>query len=369
MRIFTLIDWLGWGGAETLLGDLAEGAPSAGIELCVASFAHPASTGATERLRARGIEPVHVPLHRLFDPGDVRDLRRAITAWEPDVVHTHLAYADMMGGVAARSLGVPAVSTLHLMAWGGDRRQQLKHTLAAQVRRRCMARVVAVSDAGRDAYLGRGWDRPERVVTVLNGVGRTRRPGDGAAVRRELGIGADERVVTMLTVLRPGKGHEEALAALPRIREAAGDVRLLVVGDGPDRERLEAAATALGPAVVFAGHRNDVMAILDASDVLLHPTHVDALPTALIEAGAAAVPVVATRVGGVPEIVDDGQTGLLVPAPPRAEDVAGAVVRVLADDALATGLAEAARRRYDETFTAQRWAARLRAVYDEVARP
>lgn len=365
MRVQLVIDRLGFGGAEVLLADQVDGLRALGVEPSVTYFGDVEGSPAAARLRERGIEPALVPVARLLGPSDLRRLRAHLAATAPDVVHTHLAYADMMGGVAARSLRLPSVATLHVMAWEGAAREQAKHALAGRLRRLTAGRVVAVSEAGRAAYLARGWDRPSRVVTVRNGVSRAAAPaGAGAAVRAELGLRADEPVAAMLTVLRAGKGHDEAFAAVARLRADGLPVRLLVCGDGPERARLTAAAASeLGDAVVMAGHRTDVMAVLDAADVLLHPTHVDALPTALIEALAAGTPVVATRVGGVPELVDDGVTGRLVPAPPRAEAVADALGEVLRDPGLRERMGAAGQARFAAEFTAEAFARRLLDVY------
>jgi glycosyltransferase involved in cell wall biosynthesis len=157
-----------------------------------------------------------------------------------------------------------------------------------------------------------------------------------------------------------------ALAALRGLRERFPRVRLLVLGDGPARGQIERLAAPLGPAVVLAGHRDDVPDVLAGADVLLHPTSRDALPSALLEAMAAGVPVVASAVGGVPEVVVHGETGVLVPAPPTAGDVAAALSRLLAEHDLRARLGRAGRERYERDFTAERWARRLRAVYEQV---
>ena len=152
-------------------------------------------------------------------------------------------------------------------------------------------------------------------------------------------------------------------AALAR-RERFPRLRLLIVGDGPLRAEVERRAASLGGVAVVAGHRDDVMAVLDGVDVLLHPSLVDAFPTALLEAMAAAVPVVATSVGGIPEIVEDGSTGTLIEAPPRPEAVAGALLPLLADAGRRTELGRRGRERFEREFSAQRWAERLRGVYE-----
>ncbi len=112
------------------------------------------------------------------------------------------------------------------------------------------------------------------------------------------------------------------------------------------------------------GHRDDVMELLDASDILLHSSRTEAFPTALVEAMAASVPVVGVAVGGIPEIVRDGETGLLVEPPPRAEPIADALATLLDDPALRARLSAAGRERYERELTGDAWAVRLRAVYD-----
>lgn len=364
LRVLAVIDSLTWGGAEMLLGDFAAGAPAAGLDLSVAYLQGVDESPAAARLIARGLEPELVPITLLHDPRGAARVLRYIRRTRPDVVHTHLGYADLLAGLSARALGIPFFSTLHVMAWDTTGRDGTKERLMSAARRRAH-RVIAVSDAARAAYLETGWDEPEHVVTVRNGIPGEVRPGAGAAVRAELGLAPDDVVVTMVAVLRDGKGHDVAIAAVDALRERWPGLRLLILGEGPFRPEVERMAAPLGDRVLLAGQRNDVMDVLDATDVLLHPTRIDALPTALIEAAAAGVPVVSTVVGGVPEIVVDGTTGVLVAPPVATEPVAAALEALLADPARRAAMGAAARARFEERFTAEQWALRLRALYEE----
>ena len=139
-----------------------------------------------------------------------------------------------------------------------------------------------------------------------------------------------------------------------------------MAGDGPLRPWLERAAATLGDRVVLAGYRPDILAVLDAADVLVQPSRADAFPTAILEAMAASVPVVATDVGGIGEIVRDGETGTLVASPPSAAAFAAALAPLLQDRALRRRQGSAGRERFEQEFTAARWARRLREVYVEV---
>jgi glycosyltransferase involved in cell wall biosynthesis len=361
-----MIDSLAWGGAEMLLGELAGGAAAHGLLLSVSQL-HDADEGPSAvRLRGAGVEPQLLSAGGLLAPGTLRRVRRHLAAVRPDVLHTHLQYADLLGGAAARTLGLPAVSTLHVLDPRADRRDRVRARMAATVRRRCHARVLAVSEHLRGAYLARGADRPSHVQTVHNGIAARAAPGGGARVRAELGIGAGELVVAMVAVLRPGKGHDLAVAAMDDVRRTLPGVRLLIAGDGPARDDVARVAARLGEGARMIGHRDDIMAVLDAADLLLHPSRADAFPTVLLEALAAGVPIVASAVGGIPEIVEDGRTGVLVAPPLEPGAFAAPLARLLADRELRGALARRGRERFDAEFTVERWAARLRGVYEDV---
>ncbi len=366
VRVHALVDTLGAGGAELLAADFASVAPGAGIEFSVGALRGDRDSPAAKRLLAVGLEPEVVEVNSLMGRIDRRRVRDHVKAVAPDLLHTHLGYADMMGGAAARRLGIPTVSTIHADWWGGPLAERVKVALMARSRRRCAARVIAVSEAARRAYLDRGWDRPERVVVLRNGSALKPAPGAGRAVRDELGVGLHDLMVTMVSRLGPEKAHDVAITAVARLRGRYPRLRLVIAGDGECRDEIERAAAAAGDAVVVAGHRDDVAELLDASDVLLHPSRFDAFPTALLEAMAASVPVVASAVGGISEIVEDGRTGVLVAPPPEPERLAGALAPLLTDPARRAELGREGRRRLERDFDPRTWAYRTRAVYDEV---
>jgi glycosyltransferase involved in cell wall biosynthesis len=373
LRVQVLIDSLNWGGAEMLLADYAAAAPAAGIELSVAYLNDLNGSPAAAGLKARGVEPQLVHGGRLLELPALSRLRRHLAQMRPDIVHTQLELSDVLGTLAARSLGLPCVSTIHLLARqptgqlaDSGVRALAKARLAASVRRHVSARVLAVSSAARDAYLQTGWDVPSHVVVAHNGIAREPRTGDRERVRGELGIGHEELVVTILTVLRPGKGHDVVVEAVRRLLSRFPNLRLLVLGDGPARDRIHHLARPLGEAALLIGHYQDAMAVLSATDVLVHPTVMDAFPTALLEAAAAGVPVIATAVGGIPEIVEDGRTGFLIPSPASAAALADSLTPLLADERLRRGIGQRAHARFCEHFTARLWVQRLRRIYEEV---
>jgi glycosyltransferase involved in cell wall biosynthesis len=363
LRAFHLIHDLGPGGAEHVLVDLASVAAGAGIDLTVVSMLPTAGLRYPELLRAAGARVDSLDLRAWWDPRGPRRLRRLVETERPDVLHSHLKHADFIAGRVAVQSGIPHVSTLHVIERDVSGIALFKRNLAARSRRRTAAATLAVSDAMRGWYLEEFAEAPGRVVTIRNGVPDPGEPLEGtrAAVRAELGIAPDAVVAATIAVMRPGKGHEVLLEAA---RSTAGVVFLLV-GDGPLEGRLRSLAADLSPGrVVFGGFREDVDRILAATDLVVHPSLADALPTALIHAIAASRPVIASDVGGVSEIVTPG-AGILV-APGDAAALAAAVARLAGDPDERAAMGKHGRERYDEEFGADRWAGRLRSLYERV---
>jgi glycosyltransferase involved in cell wall biosynthesis len=224
-----------------------------------------------------------------------------------------------------------------------------------------------VSNALRSWYVDAFPVDPSRVVCLPNGVA-TPNPTSAAerdAIRRDLGIRPDALMATMVGIMRPDKGHEQLLGAAHAM-SSPSDVQFAMLGDGPLRKELEQQAERLqlGPdRVVFAGFREDVAEVLGASDLLVHPTLDDALPTALLHGLAAGLPIVASDTGGIPEIVTP-TTGILVPPGNVGALVDG--LEQLVAQLPAPEMARAARTRFDQEFDSKIWATRLRGLYEEI---
>lgn len=368
MRVCHVIHNLQPGGAEDLLVDLATVAPAAGIELSVLSLMPLTGHRHADRLREAGVQVRSLDLASRWTPRALPSGARAVAALAPELVHTHLKHADLVGAYASRRLGLPQVSTLHLIESGVGTVGRVKRWLASEARRRSAARTLTVSEAQRQWYLdAHPRVDPERVVTVHNGVLAPPVPGAGRAeLRASLGVPGEHLLVTMVGVMRPGKGHAQLLAGL-RVLGTGLPVTVVLAGDGPlwtDVRRRVDELRGVAPQVVMAGFRPDVPALLAASDLVVHPSLAEALPTALIHALAAGLPVVASRVGGTPEVVDE-TTGALVP-PDDPEALAGALRALLTDEPARRRAGEAARARYEQRFEAATWARRLHAVYEQV---
>jgi glycosyltransferase involved in cell wall biosynthesis len=290
-------------------------------------------------------------------------MRRALADLAPDVVHTHLKHADVIGGRAADRLGLPHVSTLHVVEDDPGRFAAWKRDVAMRSRMRTAARTIAVSNALREWYLTHSGAPPDSVVTVRNGVPDPG-PSDLAeieAVRRELGVQEHALMGVMVAVMRPGKGHDTLIKASQMVEDPS--IVIVLVGDGVEETRLRAEASD-DHRIVFAGFRDDVSRVLAASDFAVHPSLSDALPTALIHALAASRPIIASDVGGIPEIVPEHGGLLVAPGDPTA--LAAAIDRIASAADTRVWMGKRGRERYDAEFEAITWAERLRALYGEV---
>jgi glycosyltransferase involved in cell wall biosynthesis len=234
--------------------------------------------------------------------------------------------------------------------------------------------VVAVSQTHARYLRGLPGIPAARITVIENGIDLAEWPAVNGerrqASRAALGIGADEPVVAMIAAMRPEKAHEALLEAIAILGDERLHPRVLLAGDGERREALERRAQSLGirGKVDFLGVRRDVARLLHAADVVVLPSRavVETLPLSLLEAMAAGVPVVASAVGSVPEIVHDRVTGLLIP-PADAVALAGAIAYTLRDPHSARERCERARALVRERHAIERTAARYAALFEELA--
>lgn len=367
LRVAHLIHCLGPGGAENVLVELAAVADTADLDLVFVGLSPTHDNVHARLLRKMGAPVVELGLGRW----DLRAIPRAAAVLREhriDVVHTHLKHADLVGSAAGARLGLPVVSTLHVIEAVPDGRvHALKRTAGLLARRRFAARTIALSRSQREWYTSLSGD--DRGLVVLpNGVADppASTPDARSALRAQLGVPEHGLLVVSASLMRPEKGHELLLDAV-RLLPAALLVTVALAGDGPLRGALEARVAAdalLRERVRFLGYRDDVPALLAAADLALHTSLADALPTTLIQALSVGTPAVATQVGGIPDIVGHRETGLL--APTDAADIAAAVVELSGDADLRARMAAAGRQKFLERFEAVGWARRLRSVYDSV---
>lgn len=373
LRVLWVIDSLTAGGAESLVVSFARSIDPERVDLRVVCLKTIGGNPFEAALRDAGVACENLGARHLRDAAALRRLVARVRELRPHVLHAHLTYASIWGPLAARLAGVPSLATLHLPPpdappWS---REGTRERLRRRTVDRWCAAAVAVSRYVADAHLETGRIDPDRLVVVHNGVDtRAFRPATGPAdprrraAREELGVPDDAPLVMAVSVLRPGKG----IGTLVEAATGVPGARFAIVGDGPLGPAIVDRIHALGldGRVTMTGFRPDVADLLPAADLLVLPSEVeDALPTVLMEAAATGLPVVATRVGGVAEIVDDDRTGVLVePGSPRR--LGETIEELLADPDRRSAMGRRGRRAAERSFSLPVWRDRLVSVYAAV---
>jgi glycosyltransferase involved in cell wall biosynthesis len=306
---------------------------------------------------AEGIDVFPCPMRKSYDLAAVRTLLRVLREEAVDIVNTHSGRDSILAGVAARlSRRRPAVVRTRHLAMPITSRLSYAYL---------PHRVVTVSRYVKD-YLVREGVPGERIVVVPTGID-TVRFADGAApanLREELGLPPDALLVGSVAVLRAKKGHRSLLEAAPSVLARFPGAVFLIVGTGPQEENLRNAIDSMGlsGSVRMLGHREDVSDVLRSLDLFVLPTVEEALGTAFLEAMATGRAVVGCRVGGVPEVVEEGKTGLLVP-PGDPAALADAIRSLLADGGLRARMGAAGRQSVVAGYSVEVMCRRMREVY------
>ena len=310
LSIVHVLSSYGVGGQERVALDLAIGQRARGHRVGVISLSPPPDGAMASEFAQAGVEVGRVPKNGGLDPTLVPRLARELRRRRADVVHTHNPLPLIYGVPAARLVGAAAIHTKHGKNPAGRANRMLRR-VAAQLAHAFVAVSDTTADQAREQH-----DMPaSRLHTIPNGIRLDRYAPDPearAAIRVELGLG-DAWVVG--TVGRLDSYKNQALLVRAMGPLLSSRVRLVIVGEGDARPDVEAAIASLPEPrwVVMTGRRMDVPRLVHAFDVFALSSTTEGLPLVLPEAMAAALPVVSTAVGGIPSVVDDGETGLLVP--------------------------------------------------------
>lgn len=350
MRVAHVHRMRGIGGSERHLLALLPALAGLGLDVVFVGLDDPAYD-ADPFYRA-----LQVPAVRLGSPRDVDPLLlgRLARSLRADIVHTHLVHADLYGGLAARLRRERLVSTKH----NDDPFRTGSYRHVERGLARLAERIVTITESLERFTVERVGIPAAKVTTIHYGLDA---PPEAWGENPPDPVPENAPVLLAVSRLVEQKGIDVAVRALPLVRAQVPGAWLVVLGEGPDREHIEGLARELGvgAAVHLAGRVPDVAAWLRRADVLVHPARWEGFGLALLEAMLCSLPVVASRVSSIPEIVVDGETGLLVP-PDEADALAAALVRVLAAPA---GYGEAGLARARGEFSVARMAERTLAVY------
>jgi len=320
-----IIDGLGMGGAERLMIPILDHLDKDRFNVRVCVLQSKGGNPLIEDILALGVRVDSMGIRRLRDLSSLSRLQKYLKDEQVSLVHTQLEFANILGNISAKLLHLPSVCTVHVLPpAGGSLKNKLHQWVEWLALRLFCDHVITVSEVTRRHYIAQSGISPQKLSTIYNGIDldRFRRlePSlERVAVREEFRVPLDANLLTTIAVLRLQKGIEYMLRALPAVLESHPNTYYLIAGDGTHRDNLMAEAEELGvrDRVIFVGTRRDVPRLLVASDVFVLPTLTEALPTVLAEAMASHVPIVASAVGGVPEMVVNNKNGKLVsPAEP-----------------------------------------------------
>lgn len=362
-RVLLIIPTLVRGGAEKQLALLAAGLPREEFDVQVAVLTHSGPLEAT--LRAANIPVTVIGKRWKFDPLSYFRLKRHIQALRPDIVHTWLFAANAYGRQAALSAGVK-----HIIAgercvdpWKSTWQLTIDRALAKRTEK-----IVTNSSGVKDFYVSRGLPA-EKFVIIPNGIAPApiAAPLTREALLTEMSLPPNARLIGAVGRLWPQKRVKDLIWAADLLKSTRDDTHLIIVGDGPQRSRLERyrEQVEIVDRVHFLGERDDVSRLLPHFDALWLASEYEGQSNAILEAMAAAVPVIATDIPGNRDLVIDGVTGYLVPVGERFE-FTRRTHWLLDDSALRERLGAAARERIEREFTVQQMVQRHAELYRQL---
>lgn len=366
-RVFHLIDSFNVGGTETQAVELARRLPATGYEVTVGCLKREGPL--EDRLQGTGIAICEFRSRGGIDsPSGLRQLLRMTWFLRSfDIVHTHDLWSNLLGVPAARLAGIPAIVSS---------RRDLSHLEWYQGRRRVCLKWIqnlggaVVTNAApiRDVLLREDGFDPRKVRVIHNGVDVAKfKLARKDRIRLFPDAGDGKLVVLVGNMHTDVKGHPWLIAAAPAVLEQFPDTRFVLVGEGEQRSHFEKQVRDLGvlQSFLFLGRRSDIPEILASCDIAVLPSRAEGLPNAVLEYMAAGLPVIASRVGGNAELVQDGVTGMLVPSEDSAA-LSAALLKLLSEPALAARLAQAGHESTVRNFSFERLVQDVDALYTEL---
>jgi glycosyltransferase involved in cell wall biosynthesis len=359
-RVLLLVDTVGGGGAERVVADLATHLDAQRFEVTVCATR--AASFLAPEVRAAGIPVVVIGRRHRWDIRGLLRLWRYLRRGRFDLLHSHKFGSNLWARLFGRASGIPVVIIQeHGRNYQGGVASFLRSLVDRALSPLCDL-IITPSDADR-----LGWERVvgvpgRKLVTIRNGVATP--PPRAESLRREFGIDGGTVVIGSVGRLEAEKGYDRLLHAFARVVEHRPDVRLIIIGDGTDRDRLAMISEELGISsqIILAGWREQANSIMQEFDIVANASSREGLPLVLIEAMSVGRPIVATAVGGVPEVVVDGMTGFLVP-PGDSDQLADRLLRLIADASLREQLGRRGLERYRAMFTVDRMARDVERVY------
>jgi glycosyltransferase involved in cell wall biosynthesis len=363
VKVLQLISSGGYYGAENMLLNLCASQQKAGCQNSLMIFynVHAPNVEFYERARRRGLNVRMVHCQGRADWRAVRQIEECIQEDGIELIHTHGYKADLYGYVAARRSGKPIVATCHNWV-GGTAALGIYNHLDRMALKRFHG-LAAVSDSVAQRLLDSGVSA-KNIRTIANGI-------DVQTFEQAHPLPAlnfdGSKVVGMVARLDLQKGFEYLLRAARELCGVFPGLKVVIVGEGPDRKPIENMIQRFGlqSNVILAGQHSNMPGIYAALDVFVLPSLNEGLPMTILEAMAASKPVIATRVGAIPKVIKDGETGLLVD-PADVDGLRNALARLLTDADLCSRIGAAGHEWVGRNYTSDAMALKYRQMYDDV---
>lgn len=365
-RVAVIIDSLKVGGAQKLVSVYAASASAHGLSPVVITLREDNAPSILDPIRLSGIQVIALHASTIFNIRRIWRLANILKDEKVDIVQTHLIYSNILGSLAARLAKIPMIATLHSTTARRDLKSWIFKRVENFLLRKFATRIVAVgqvvADFNKDHYGYR------RIDVIPNGIPKPEipQPGERDRLRQEVtGNGSDSIIITVGR-FSSAKGYDDMIEAFNMLRMRDTKSKLLMVGSGGTvnsiRDKIE--NLQLTQSVILAGERDDVHHLLALSDVYVSSSHREGLPLAVLEAMMAGLPIVATSVGDIPNVVTE-ETGVVVP-PHRPELLAAAIEDILKNPKKRAAMGKAAHRRVMNEYSLEAWMKRHIGLYHEV---
>lgn len=374
MRVLHIITRLDKGGSADVLLDLASGLKGMGHEVFIA--VGPTLSPQTDlgEFSSRTGIPVHLVRSLKRDCSPLTDCLaffetlKVIRAVRPHILHTHTSKAGFIGRIAGRASGVKTAVHMphgHIFYGYFSSMKTRLFILLEKIAALCTYRILTLTEIERMDYIRERVTRAEKIITIPCGIDTNRYSASRETVRKEFGISAGHPVIGWVGRAEPVKGCEYFLRACQLIHREMPDARFLFVGEGTMKAKMERLARTLGlnGEMIFAGYRTDMPEIMHSIDLLLHTPLNEGLGRVILEAMICEKPVIAASVGGIPEIIEHGVHGFLVP-PGDYASMARESLRVLKNRELAQSLGRAGRERALE-YSTENMVRKVHALYNQ----
>lgn len=363
MKILQIIDGMAVGGAEKLMVTFTQESFHRGLPVTILSLRQDVSPHFEQQIKTAGGELAAFPKKRLLNLGRIQKVARFIKKGEYDIVQTHLTYANIVGTIASRLAGTPAIGTLHLASLDTGLRSRARQMIETLALRRAAASVVAVGQNVADVHQPRL--RGQTIDVVPNGVAlpQTVTPEDRQTIREELVSDASRPLVISAGRLAPQKAYHDLIAAFALVHRQFPEAALVIAGEGDLRPQLEAQIKALdlGNTVFLAGILGNIPQLFASADIFALSSHWEGLPLVVLEAMMAGLAPVLTRVGDIPTAVIPG-TGLLTP-PKQPAEMAAALIDLLDNPHKRQEIGLAAQQHALGNYSQSVWCERLVRIY------